>query len=236
MKCIAGLVMALILAGSAAVAAPPDQAPPRTLTVAGLGVAKAAPDEASFSTGVVSQAPTAGAALAANSRAMNAVIATLKKQGVPDKAIQTSNLSLNPQYQTCKPNVACPQRIVGYEVSNTVSVTVGLDKAGTVLDALVASGSNQIGGISFAIHDPKPLLALARADAVKDALDKAALFAKAAGVSLGPILAIEESGSAAPQPKYKSMMMRATDVGALVGVQGGEESVSASVSVSWIIN
>lgn len=229
---LAGL--ALILAASAAVAAPPDQA--RTLTVTGTGIAKAAPDEAGFSTGVVSHAPTAGQALAANSRAMNAVIATLKKQGVPEKAIQTSNLSLSPQYQTCKPNVTCPQRIVGYEVSNTVSVTVPLDKAGSVLDALVASGSNQIDGISFAIHDPKPLLALARADAVKDAIDKGQLYAKSAGVSLGPILAIQEAGSQAPQPMYRSMNM-----GIMAGkgpppVVGGEQLVSASVSITWIIN
>jgi uncharacterized protein YggE len=203
--------------------------------VTGTGIAKAAPDEASFSTGVVSHAPTAGGALAANSKAMAAVIATLKRQGVPDKAIQTSNLSLNPQYQTCKPNVACPQKIVGYEVSNTVSVTVGLDKAGAVLDALVSAGSNQIGGISFAIHDPKPLLALARVDAVKDAIDKAALYAKAAGVSLGPILAIQEGGSQAPQPMFKAMMARGLAQDSMP-VAGGEQSVSASVSVSWIIN
>jgi uncharacterized protein len=227
--------IALIFAASAAFAAPADLAPQRTLTVAGLGTAKAAPDEASFSTGVVAQAPTARAALAANSQAMNAVIASLKKQGVPDKAIQTSNLALNPQYQTCKPNVTCPQKIVGYEVSNTVAVTVGLDKAGTVLDALVSAGANQIGGISFSIHDPKPLLAEARAGAVKDAVDKATLFAKAAGVTLGPIMSIDEGGSNAPRPMFKSMMVRANDIGALP-VAGGEESVSASVSITWIIN
>ena len=229
---LAGLV--LILAGSAAVAAPPVEA--RTLTVTGTGIAKAAPDEASFSTGVLSQAPTAGAALAANSKAMAAVIATLKKQGVPDKAIQTSNIALSPQYQSCKPNVACPQKIVGYEVSNTVSITVPLDKAGTVLDALVGAGSNQIDGISFAIHDLKPLLALARADAVKDAMERAQLYAKSAGVSLGPILAIQESGSDVPRPVFRSMSM-----GIMAGkgpppIAGGEQSVSAIVSITWTIN
>jgi uncharacterized protein len=228
-------VMALALAGVAAGAAPAIDPLPRTLTVTGLGTAKAAPDEANFSAGVVSQGPTASQALAANSRAMNAVFATLKKQGIPEKAIQTSNLSLSPQYQTCKPNMACPQRIVGYEVSNTVSVTVGLDKAGPVLDALVASGSNQFGGVSFSIHDPKPLLAEARADAVKDALERGALYAKTAGVSLGPILSIQEGGSEAPRPMYRSMnkMMAGAEA---MPVAGGEESVSANVSITWTIN
>ena len=235
MKYLAVSLVALILTGTAAAAAPDQAVSPRTLTVSGTGIVKAAPDEASFSTGVVAQASTARAALAANSQAMNAVIASLKKQGVPDKAIQTSNLSLNPQYQTCKPNVACPQKIVGYEVSNTVAVTVSLDKAGTVLDALVGSGANQIGGISFSIHDTKPLLAEARADAVKDALDKATLFAKAAGVTLGPILSIDEGGSNAPRPMFKAMMARGGLAQEALPVAGGEESVSASVSISWII-
>ena len=225
-----------LMAATPSFAAPAEAPAPRTLSVTGQGIAKGAPDEAAFSTGVVAQGVTAAQALAANARAMNAVFYTLKRQGIPDKAIQTSNLSLSPQYQQCKPNVACPQKIVGYEVSNTVSVTVGLDKTGAVLDALVTSGSNQIGGISFSIHDPKPLLDQARAEAVKDAFAKAQLYAKAAGVSLGSILAIDEAGSVVPRPMFKAMAARAMDVGGLVNVAGGEESLSASVSITWALN
>jgi hypothetical protein len=206
---------------------------PRTITVAGVGTVKAAPDEASFSTGVVSQGATASQALAANSRAMNAVMATLKKLGIPDKDIQTSDLSLSPQYQTCKPGVVCPQRIVGYEVSNTVNVTAELAKTGAVLDALVASGSNQIGGIGFSIHDPKPLLTEARAEAVQDAIDRAETIAKAAGVSLGPILAIQEGG--AEPPRIYHVMKLMAPASAPPPVAGGEQSVSASVSITWQI-
>jgi uncharacterized protein YggE len=224
-----------LLATTPAFAAPAEAPPPRTLSVTGQGIAKAAPDEANFSTGVVAQGPTAAQALAANSRAMNAVFATLKRQGIPDKAIQTSNLSLSPQYQQCKPNVACPQKIVGYEVSNTVSVTVGLDKTGAVLDALVASGSNQIGGISFAIHDPKPLLEQARGEAVKDAFARAQLYAKAAGVSLGPILAIQEDGGTVSVMLRKSVPMRSM-AEVMPPMAGGEESVSANVSITWALN
>jgi uncharacterized protein YggE len=217
-----------------ALAGAPDSVPPRTLTVSGTGIAKAAPDEASFSTGVVSQGATAGAALTANTKAMNAVIATLKRQGVPEKAIQTSNLSLNPQYQVCKPNMACPQKIVGYEVTNTVTVTIGIDKAGTALDALVVSGANRVDGISFAIHDDKPLLAQARADAVKEAIAKAEVYVKAAGVTLGPIQSIDEGGSVVPRPMYKMRAM-ANLAEAAVPLAGGEQSVSATVSITWEI-
>lgn len=226
--CVLGALFAV-----AASAAPADQPPPRTLTVTGQGQAKAAPDEANFSAGVVSQGATAAQALAANSRAMNAVFATLKKQGVPDKSIQTSNLSVSPQYQICKPNLPCQQKIIGYEVSNNVNVMVGIDKAGTVLDALVSSGSNQMGGISFSIHDPKPLLAQARADAVKDAMDRAELYAKAAGVSLGQIMDIQEGGSQMPRPIYRAMEKAVFAAAAAPPMAGGEETVNASVSITW---
>lgn len=224
------LFAAFLMAGALAV--PALAADPRTLTVTGSGVVKAAPDEANFSTGVVAQGPTAREALAANSKAMAGVIAALKRQGVPDKAIQTANLSLNPQYQSCKPNVACAQKIIGYEVANTLTVTTAFDKAGVVLDALVASGANQIGGISFAIHDEKPLLSEARAAAVKDALDKAATYAKAAGVSLGPIQSIQEAGAEPPRPMFKAMAGLAERA---VPLAGGEETVTASVSITWVL-
>src|SRR6185295_1120361 len=104
---------------------------------------------------------------------------------IADKNIQTSNFSVSPQYSN-KPGQV--QHIVGYQTSNTVTVLVDkLDKVGPTLDALVAAGSNQIDGPTFLIADPKPLLAKAREQAVKDALAKAQAYASAAGVTLGPI-------------------------------------------------
>ena len=220
------------LIAAAPCAAYADQAPPRTLTMSGQGVAKAAPDQAQFSTGVVSQGATAAQALAANSRAMNAVFATLKRLGIPDKDIQTSNFSLSPQYQVCKPGTACPQRVVGYEVSNNVNVTVeDFGKTGAVLDALVSSGSNQIDNISFSIRDTSALLKEAREAAVKDAILRAQTYAKAAGVTLGSILSIQEGGRAQPQPMYYAKAMMA----APPPIAGGEQSVSAEVTISWEI-
>lgn len=224
-------VFALGLAALSAVPAAAGEAA-RTLSVTGTASVFAAPDEASFSTGVVSQGKTAATALNANSKAMAAMIASLKKQGVPEKAIQTANLSLSPQYQPCKPEVVCVQKITGYEVSNTLSVTVGVDKAGTVLDALVAAGANQIGGISFSIHDTKALLKEARAAAVKDAIEKAETLAKAAGVALGPIQSIHDGGASIPRPMFKAMAVMAERA---VPLAAGEEEVSANVSITWEI-
>ena len=88
------------------------------------------PDQAELSAGVVTQGPTAADALAANSRAMNAVFDALKKAGIAEKSIQTSNFSVSPQYTPYKPNATEPPRIVGYQVSNNVTVKVDdLDEA-----------------------------------------------------------------------------------------------------------
>ncbi|HTT96766.1 MAG TPA: SIMPL domain-containing protein [Rhizomicrobium sp.] len=205
---------------------------PRTLTVSGTGEVKSAPDAAQMSTGVVTQAPTAAAALAANARAMNAVFDTLKRAGIPDKNIQTSNVSVSPQYAG-KPGQV--QHVAGYQVSNTVSVLViGMDKIGPTLDALIAAGSNQIDGPNFTIADPKPLLAKAREQAVKDAMAKAQAYASAAGVALGPILSISEGGAAMPPRPMGGMMMSMAK--AETPIAAGEESVSADVSITWEIH
>jgi hypothetical protein len=223
-------VLSMVAAGAGMALA--DQAAPRTLTMSGQGIAKAAPDQAQFSTGVVTQGGTAALALAANSRAMNAVFATLKRLAIPDKDLQTSNFSLSPQYQVCKPGTACPQRIVGYEVSNNVNVTVeDFGKTGAVLDALVSSGSNRIDNIGFSIRDTSALLKEAREAAVKDATLRAETYAKAAGVTLGPILSIQEGGGEQPQPVYFAKAMMA----APPPIAGGEQSVSAGVTISWAI-
>ncbi len=228
------LIAAAAVGPSAALA---DQAPPRTLTMSGQGTAVAAPDQAQFSTGVVTQGGTAALALAANSKAMKAVFATLKRLSIPDKDIQTSNFSLSPQYQVCKPGAACPQRIAGYEVSNTVNVTVeDFDKTGAVLDALVSSGSNRIDNIGFSIRDTSALLKKAREVAVKDAILRAQTYAKAAGVSLGRILSLQESGGLyQPRPMFKAMAMMAGPDASPPPIAGGEQSVSAEVTITWEI-
>jgi uncharacterized protein YggE len=217
-----------ILVAPAALAAG-DNLGPRTISVSGQGDVRAAPDEATLSAGVVTQATTAADALSANTRAMNRVFATLKGLGIPDKAMQTNEFSVSPQYSNDRNGNS--QKIIGYQVTNNVSVTVDdLRNLGPALDALVSAGANALGSIQFTIRDPKPLENDARAAAMHDAMDKADAYAKAAGLRLGPILSISE-GSEAPQPMFrakgKAMMTEAAPVAA------GEKTVTASVSVTF---
>ncbi|HRA65007.1 MAG TPA: SIMPL domain-containing protein, partial [Caldilinea sp.] len=97
------------------------------LTVSADGKSERAPDLALFNAGVTTQGKTAAEALGANSAAMTRVIAALKRAGIADRDIQTSNLNINPVYAEPRrlPDGSTEQRaptIVGYQVNNSVSV------------------------------------------------------------------------------------------------------------------
>lgn len=206
---------------------------PRTLSVSGQGEARAVPNQAQLSAGVVTSAKTAAAALAANTKAMGGVFATLKKFGIPDKSIQTSGFSVSPQYPQ-NHDASDGSKIIGYQVSNNVTVIVDdLSKLGAALDALVSSGANTMDGIAFAIRDPRPLMAQARAAAVQDAIARAQTLAKAAGVQLGPIISIQDNGQ---DYDARPMNLMKMPVGAAVPIAAGEQKLSASITVTWAIH
>jgi hypothetical protein len=213
----------------------------RTISVSGTGEIKGTPDQAHLSAGVVTEGRTAAEALAANSRAMNQVFATLKQLGIPDKNIQTSNFNVSPQYPPYNNNgPQPPRRIIGYQVTNTVNVTVdGIDKVGPALDALVKSGANESSGIYFTIADPKPLEEKARRDAVAEAQAKARTIADASGVRLGRIITINEGGGYMPPPVPMMRMeaaMAAPPPPPPPPMAAGEQSVSVSVSIVYEID
>jgi uncharacterized protein len=207
--------------------------PQRTITVSGDAEIASKPDQARLSAGVVTQAETAAAALTANNTAMMRVFAALRMAGIPENRIQTSNFSVQPQHPPFRPDNPEPQRIIGYQVSNNVTVIVDdLTKVGSTLDALVRSGANQLGGIQFTIADPKPLAERARTLAVVDGAAKARTLATAAGVTLGPLMSIEEATSVRPPMPFA--MARAVAAEA-VPIAEGEERVSVNVTMTYAI-
>jgi hypothetical protein len=209
-------------------------AAPRIIVVSGEGEASAKPDRAHLEGGVVSLGATAQAALAANAAAMNAVFASLKRLGIPDAKIQTSNFSVSPQYPPYRADAPQPPKIIGYQVSNQVMVTVDDPaKVGPVLDELVKSGANQLGAISFSIADSKPVAEIARRAAVADAATKAKTLAAAAGVTLGPLLSIQEGSVSTPVPMFA--VARAGVAAAPTPIAAGEENVRVSVSLTYAI-
>jgi uncharacterized protein YggE len=207
---------------------------PRTtsLTVAGEGHVDLPPDMAMISLGVTTEADTAAAALAANNAAQAEVLAVLAAAGIEPRDIQTSGLNLNPVWDNRSYSDG-RQRIRGYSVSNIVTIRVRkLDSLGGLLDKVVTTGANQLNSLTFGLSDPKPAMDEARKRAVADALDRARLYADAAGVTLGPLVSLSEGGAyQQPQPMFR----RDAAMESAVPVAGGEVGIVASVSVTFEI-
>jgi|SRR5579864_258612 len=233
-------VAALCLAGSEA-RADKDKEKTPTISVTGVGKISAAPDIAVISMGVLSHGATAREALAANSEAMAALLDTLKQHGIAGKDVQTTQIQVSPQYSQPQPGRGGRQgggefipRIVGYDVTNMVQLTArDISKLGTVLDAVVQAGANQMHGISFRIDHPEKLLDEARKRAMADAKHKAELMAGEAGVVVGLPKRIQETGPTEPPRPYQLGARAAMAAPAPVPVAGGEEELSVTVHVVY---
>lgn len=200
------------------------------VTVTGEATVEATPDMATISLGVTTEGASAAEAMAANSKALQAVIERLKTAGIEDRDLQTSNLSLNPNWVGY--DSGSTPKIAGYVASNMLNVRVrALDSLGSVLDASIADGANTLNGISFELAAPRPAQDEARKAAVADARARATLLVEAAGGTLGKIVSItENSGYGSPMPMFKSDAAAAP-----VPVASGQIGLSASVTVSFEI-
>lgn len=220
-----GLAVIATMGGATAVAAEP---PPR-ITVTGTGVATAAPDVADVHAGVAREDASAARAMQQADAAMRKIVDAIRQHGVTTRDMQTTQYSLQPVYDQFDGK----SRLRGYRADNQVRVTVrDLARVGGLLDALVGAGANQIQGIGFRVDKPETYLDRARADAVADARRKAELYAKAAGVRVAGVLAIEEGGAMVPRP---FVAMRAERMAADAVIEPGEQELSASVSVTFQI-
>lgn len=191
------------------------------MTVTGQASVMTAPDIATLTLGVTSQMPSASQAMAANKSALTAVLSQLTAAGIAPSDLQTSQLQLNPMWGHDQNDA--DSVISGYVASNMVRVLLrDLGDMGAVLDAAVATGANTLNGIEFAQSDPRPAQDAARTAAVQDAMARAKVLANAAGVTLGPIVAMSENAEFA-MPMIRSMASEATPIAA------GDIAVTASV-------
>jgi len=192
-----------------------------TVTVTGVGTVESVPDEANFSFGVDSRGRTAQAAIAANAAAMDKVIAALRQAGSRDIATQWVSV-----YAVTDEN----GNVTGYLASNSVSATIGIQRAGALIDAAANAGANQISGPGMSSSDADRLYREALADAVADARQRAEVLARAAGRSLGGISSLTEVGAQAI-PFYAEAAKDAA--AASTPVVPGQQETSAMVSVTF---
>jgi uncharacterized protein YggE len=220
-------LLVLGLAGTAATATA-SAAPDRTITVNGTGIVTSVPNQAQFSFGVSVTGQTANAALTENARRMNALIAAIKGQGIPDRAIQTAEISLSPNTNSDG------TKILNFSASNSVTVmTTAIAKAGTIVDAAVAAGANTISGPTLTPSDQLLLERHALAAAIGDARARALAIAAAAHVKLGVVRTVTEVSSSpvtfSPSPKVNAAVA-ATPVEA--GTVQTEEDITVTFAIS----
>ncbi|MCR4269081.1 SIMPL domain-containing protein [Nitratireductor sp. ZSWI3] len=218
----------------AAVPAIAEESAPK-IVVTGEGEAAVSPDMAVLTLAVLREGETAREALDANNEAMASVIAAMKEDGIEARDLQTGGLSINPRYiYPDEKNGEKSPRIVGYEVSNALTVRIrDLDKVGTVLDRSVTLGVNQGGGLTFTNDDPSATLTEARKRAVADAMDKAKTLAEASGVTLGKVMQISEQTFRQPPMPYAGKMLRAEAASDAVPVEAGENTYRVQVTVTF---
>jgi hypothetical protein len=201
------------------------------LSVSAEGRTESAPDMATVSLGVVTEGATAAAAMAENARRMNALTQALRRAGVAERDIQTSNLSVNPQYAYVENE---QPRLTGYQANNTVTARVrNLANVGRTVDAAVTAGGNTVNGISFSHAEPDVQLDAARRDAATKARHRADLYAQAFGLRVHRIIAISEGGGYSPPMPVMMFARGMAAEAAPTPVSPGEVTTSVSLSVTY---
>ena len=201
----------------------------RTITVDGVGVVSGTPDTVSLNLGVQVEAPTAAEALDAASRKSQAVMDTLTGAGVGKADIRTSGLNVYPNYTGAGSRD-------GYSAGASVTATLhDISRAGEVIDAATAAVGDGItlGGVWFSIDDTSALYAQAREMAVAEARTHAEQLAKAANVSVGSVVAMNESAQYIPMARDAMPAAGgvATTVPAALPVEPGRQDLQLTVQV-----
>lgn len=198
-----------------------------TVTAVGTGTVTLTPDRAVFTAGVTTQDTSVMGAQVANAAAMQSVIDDLKSLGIAAEDIQTSNFSVNPLYDYSATSAAEQQKVIGYTVSNTVTVTVRtLDRLAAFLDSAMAHGANQIYGVNFESSQSAAAYDQALATAAQEALRRATLLAKAIGRDVGDVVSIGEANDV--YMPYSGKLM-AYDAAAGTPIEAGTLTVTANV-------
>ena len=228
----AAIVAALPTAVAAQVAPAPVMADATLLDVVAEGQATRVPDIATIRAGVVTQATTAAAALSANAAQMARVLAALKAAGVAERDVQTATISLSPQYRYAENQ---PPVITGYQASNSVAVKFrDIARSGTILDALVKQGANQIDGPNLSIDRMEAAQDEARVDAVKRARARADLYAQALGMRVERLVSLSEAADGAMPGPVPVMMVRAQAKDS-TEVVPGEQQVGVTLRVRFLL-
>jgi uncharacterized protein YggE len=204
------------------------------ITSTGTGTVYGEPDIAVVNVGVNVQRETVEQARTDAATAQQAVIDSLTDNGIDKDDIQTVQFSVSPQYDYNGNKVQ--GQIVGYVVSNVVTAKIrDLDTTGEVIDAVTVAGGNDavVQGVSFTIDDPSDLQADARKQAIDKAKQQAQQLADAAGVGLGDLLSISESGGFVPYARNAAALDSVAQGAPSTPIEPGQVEVNITVNLQY---
>jgi len=226
-----GLLIAAVLAVSAALPAFAQSAPVSSIRVSGDGKVTAKPDRVQIDIGVTTRAAQSQEAAAQCARQVDATLAAVRKTAGPTAALKTVSYTLTPNYQYHQ-NGGEPT-ISGYTASNVVQVTLDdLGKIGSVIDSATQAGANHVQGIAFTLRDQDAVRAEALREAAARARAEADVLAAALGLKVVRVLSVEEN---APRVVPVRVMAAAPSVAraeVATPVEAGTLDVTANVTLT----
>jgi uncharacterized protein YggE len=210
-----------------------EMANQRFIEVSGDASVNAAPDFAVVTLGVTTAGKEANQVMAANAKSVNAVISAIKAEGVAAADIQTSSLSISPQFSNASSPSAREQTITGYVVNDTVSVTArDLSRLGPLLDSAVGAGANAMYGIAYGENNPGALVDKIRPLAVADARRKAEIYAAAGGAKIGRLMVLTEQGSPSPA-QFSRRAYTPAVAAAPTPIEAGEDKLTVTITAQF---
>ncbi|MGA7836077.1 MAG: SIMPL domain-containing protein [Acidimicrobiales bacterium] len=200
-----------------------------TITVTGSGTVTGTPNTMSFQIGVQSVAASATAALSENNVKTAALEASLLRNGVTKKDLQTSDLNI---YS----NTNSSGVITGFTASDELNVTTHqLKKAGAAIDAAAHAAGNgiQLSGVTFSISNQSKFLARARARAIENARTEASQIAKGGGTTVGSIVRVTDEENTGSTGVVYPIAQFAASAANHVPIEAGSQSISVQVEVVY---
>lgn len=206
-----------------------------TIQVQGVGEVNVEPDLLMVDLGVVTEGKTVQAAQEQNRRQVGKVLHKLKANGVERKDVRTLRYAIIPVYDHSPAKEGKPPRLVAYRVENVLSVKIrNLERAGSIIDATVGDGANQVMNLRFGLSNETQARQRAFRLAVQEAVQKGQLMAEAVGKEITGLQSVREQPGGGPRPL--SALGEGARVYGETPVAPGELTIRASVTAVFTIN
>ena len=220
-----------------------------TISVSGEGEVFGAADIATVSFSVREEAKKVADAQTLATTKVKTALTAIRKLGVEDKDIKTQNYSSYPKYEyqqatyscmslNCPPPTSGKSVIIGYEVSQNITITVrNLDNVSAIVEALGSAGVSDMQGPNFSIDKEDDLKAEARKEAIEQAREKAEILAKDLGVSLVRVVSFSEGGNYPMYARMESMSIGGAKDSAAPSpeIPQGQEKITSNVTITYEI-